>query len=618
MPPASRKVAPIVSLYFVPSRKTCPTSMPRYSAKAPPSQRGHRSPPRACRRSAKARFGTSRSRSRLTTCSSARLAPLTAPRMPRSEASARMRTPSPTGPAKPAGAAGGGGQRAHLRLLDVRRVVAAVAGHDRVLARGGQHLELVRQRAADGPGARLDGTEAEPAAREDAPVGVEHVPVLAPRVLDVDVERVRVLHDELAPAHEPEARPDLVAELHLDLVEVLREIAVGANFSPHQVRDHLLVGRTEAEVALVAILHPQELASVLLPAPALPPELGRDDGRHQDLLRAGAVHFISHDVFEAAHGAEPERQEVVDAARHLPHHARAHEQLVAHHLGIGRILPQRRHQEAGEARHLPAAWCSSSDWRARPPWLQAAPAAIAMATKVVSAISWSVAPALVARAVCASMHHGHWVICATPSAISSFVFTVSAPSANALPSNSRNARYASGASSRMRFNCFFISTPWNVIAGLLSRTGRPSLHYRASGCSPSAPLPIVARREGDRRARRRGARGGGGAGAAPGRPGASGRGGVAGARARRERARGGRRSRRRARGRPALQRRPGLGADRGRDARDGCLGHGGRDARRRRGKPWGPAPAAAPATSRPRPRPAASPGSAAVGSGTPR
>src|SRR5437773_2121835 len=313
------------------------------------------------------------------------------------------------------------------------------------------------------------------------------------------MERVRVLHDELAPAHEAEARPDLVPELHLDLVEVLRQIAVGADLSPDEIGHHLLVGWAEAEVAVVAVLEPQELAPVLLPAPALPPELGRDHRRHQDLLRAGAVHFISHDIFETAHGAEPERQEVVDAARHLPHHARAHQQLVAHHLGVGRILPQRRDEEAGEARHLAAAWCSSSDWRARPPRLQAAPAAIAMATKVVSAISWSEAPALVARAVCASMHHGHWVICAMPSAISSFVLTGIAPSANALPSNSRNARYASGASSRIRLNCFLTSTPWNIMAGLLSRTGRPSLHYRASGCSPSAPVPIVARRDGDRR-----------------------------------------------------------------------------------------------------------------------
>src|SRR5207253_11321989 len=261
----------------------------------------------------------------------------------------------------------------------------------------------------------------------------------------------------------------------------------------------------------------------------------------------------------------------------------AHEQLVAHHLGVGWILPQRRDEEAGEARHLPAAWCSSSDCRASPPWLQAAPAAIAMATKVVSAISWSVAPALVARAVCASMHHGHWVICAMPSAISSFVLTGIAPSANALPSNSRNARYASGASSRIRLNCFLTSTPWNTMAALLSWNRRPLLHYRASGCSPSAPVPRVGRREGVRGARRRGTRGGGGASAAPGRPRAGGRGGVGGARARRERARGGRRGRGRARGRPALQRRSGLGADRGGDARDGCLGHGGRNAGRRRG-----------------------------------
>src|SRR5205823_4617177 len=254
--------------------------MPRCSAKVPRSQRGQRSLLRACRRSAKARSGTSRSRSRLTTCSSARLAPLTAPRMPRSEASARMRTPRPTGPAKPTGA-----PVAHVRFLDVGRVAAAVTGDDRVLARGGQHLELVRQRAADGARARLDRTEGEPAALEDAPIGVEHVPVLAPRVLDVHVERVRVLHEELAPPHEAEARPDLVPELHLDLIEVLRQITVGADFSPYQIRHHLLVGRAEAEVAVVAVLEPQEFASVLLPAPALPPELGRDDRRHQDLLR---------------------------------------------------------------------------------------------------------------------------------------------------------------------------------------------------------------------------------------------------------------------------------------------------------------------------------------------
>ena len=91
----------------------------------------------------------------------------------------------------------------------------------------------------------------------------------------VDVERVRVLHDELAPAHEAEARPHLVAELRLDLVEVHRQVAVRAHLAAHEVGDHLLVRRPEAEVAVVAVLEAQQLLAVLVPAPALLPELGR-------------------------------------------------------------------------------------------------------------------------------------------------------------------------------------------------------------------------------------------------------------------------------------------------------------------------------------------------------
>ena len=42
--------------------------------------------------------------------------------------------------------------------------------------------------------------------------------------------------------------------------------------------------------------------------------------------------------------------------------------------------------------------------------------AIAIATKITSASSRSVAPAFSARFTCASMHHGHCVMCAMPSA----------------------------------------------------------------------------------------------------------------------------------------------------------------------------------------------------------
>ena len=66
-----------------------------------------------------------------------------------------------------------------------------------------------------------------------------------------------------------------------------------------------------------------------------------------------------------------------------------------------------------------------------PPWAQAAPAAIAIDTKMTSPSSFSEAPAFVARAVWASMHQGHCVMFAMPTAISSFVLASSAPGANA-------------------------------------------------------------------------------------------------------------------------------------------------------------------------------------------
>src|SRR5262249_61766940 len=108
-------------------------------------------------------------------------------------------------------------------------------------------------------------TEVEGAAGEDAAVRIEHVAVLTLRVGGVDVERVGILHQELPPPHETEARPDLVPELDLDLVEVLREVAVGADLTSHQIGHDLLVGRAEAEIAVVAVLETKKLPPVLLP-----------------------------------------------------------------------------------------------------------------------------------------------------------------------------------------------------------------------------------------------------------------------------------------------------------------------------------------------------------------
>src|SRR5207244_4855307 len=111
----------------------------------------------------------------------------------------------------------------------------------------------------------------------------------------VDVKRIRVLHEESAAAHEAEARADLVAELDLDLIEVLRQLAVGADLAAHEVGHDFLVRRAEAELAVVAVAHAEELRPVALPAPALAPELARTARRHQDLLASGGAHLLAAD-----------------------------------------------------------------------------------------------------------------------------------------------------------------------------------------------------------------------------------------------------------------------------------------------------------------------------------
>ena len=82
----------------------------------------------------------------------------------------------------------------------------------------GEHLELMRRAAADLPGVGGDRAELESHPAEDARVRVVHRLIRLQHRRLVDVERVRVLHHELARAHDAEARPDLVAKLGLDVV----------------------------------------------------------------------------------------------------------------------------------------------------------------------------------------------------------------------------------------------------------------------------------------------------------------------------------------------------------------------------------------------------------------
>ena len=160
----------------------------------------------------------------------------------------------------------------------------------------------------------------------------------------VQVEGVGILHDELATAHQAEARTDFVAELGLDLVQVHRQLLVAVQLVAGQIGDDFLVGRAGAELATMTVLQAQQLGAVLLPATGLLPQLGGLDQRHQHFQSAGGIHFFAHDGLDLAQHAQAHGQPGVEARGELADHAGTQQQLVADHHGIGRGFFEGREQ----------------------------------------------------------------------------------------------------------------------------------------------------------------------------------------------------------------------------------------------------------------------------------
>ena len=109
------------------------------------------------------------------------------------------------------------------------------------------------------------------------------------------MERIGVFHDEFAPAHQSEARTDLIAKLGLYLVEVDWQLLVAVQLIARQVGDDLFVSRANAEFAVMTVFQTQQLRAVLLPTAGFLPEFSRLYPRHQHFQRAGLVHFFAND-----------------------------------------------------------------------------------------------------------------------------------------------------------------------------------------------------------------------------------------------------------------------------------------------------------------------------------
>src|ERR1039457_6451174 len=114
-----------------------------------------------------------------------------------------------------------------------------------------------RAPATDRAGIGLYNAKIQPHTLKHTRVGGAHRGVALRQRAFVGMERVGVLHDEFAAAHDAKTRPYLVAELQLDLIEIDRQLAIALQFAPRNVGDHLFVRRADHKVTLVAILDAQ-------------------------------------------------------------------------------------------------------------------------------------------------------------------------------------------------------------------------------------------------------------------------------------------------------------------------------------------------------------------------
>ena len=115
------------------------------------------------------------------------------------------------------------------------------------------------------------GDRLQPHASIGPQIGDEHGVVGVLGGFEIQIERIGVLHQELASPHDAESWPDLVSEFPLDMVEILRQIPVAANVVTHDLGDLFLVGRAIEHVAAVAVLEAQHFRSVRIVASTYAP-----------------------------------------------------------------------------------------------------------------------------------------------------------------------------------------------------------------------------------------------------------------------------------------------------------------------------------------------------------
>ena len=150
------------------------------------------------------------------------------------------------------------------------------------------------------------------------------------------IKVVAVFHQELTPAHHAEARPNLIAEFPLDVVQRQRQVLVAGHMAAEDIGDQLFVRGAVQHITAMAVGDAQHLFAVIIIPPAFAPQIRRLQRWHQQWDMTCAFLLFVDDLLNPFEHLKAQRQPRIDAGLRLLDHARAQHVAVADNLRLGR------------------------------------------------------------------------------------------------------------------------------------------------------------------------------------------------------------------------------------------------------------------------------------------
>ena len=230
--------------------------------------------------------------------------------------------------------------RLQLSLFNISSIITLGAVNNFSLTTVCQHHKLMAAGAANSAAISFYRTEGESAACENVGISIIHCFIRYIQSCLVAVKAISILHNEITAAHQAKARTAFVAELVLDLIEVERQLTVGAHIALYQCSNHLLVRRSQAIFMAMTILQTYHFGTIGIPASAFLPDFSRLHNRHHDFLCACMVHLLADDVFNLFNYTPCQRQIGVHTVGGFTHKAGTQKQLMAGNFGLTRHLTQ--------------------------------------------------------------------------------------------------------------------------------------------------------------------------------------------------------------------------------------------------------------------------------------